>query len=137
MNSTTSIMLRSFRYALARHGREVTLTSLRAGATGRGNYIAAEGRRDNDSANYDLTVLQNSDSTAMIGSGTAKFKTIVLVCLLCDLPLVEQQRKVPCQGWIITGRFDDDTEQEEQYSITEVESAMDGQVRKLTCSRKI
>lgn len=129
-------MLRNFRYALSRHGREVTLTSLRAGASGRGNYVAAEGNRDNDSANYDLTVLQGTGDDASIGMGTGKLETIVLSCLLCDLPLVEQQRKIPCQGWIITMQSDDDTDAEEQFSITDAERAVDGQVRRLTCVRK-
>ena len=129
-------MLRNFRYALSRHGREVTLTSLRAGATGRGNYVAAEGNRDGDSANYDLTVLQGTGDNTMAGMGTGTMETIVLSCLLCDLPLVEQQRKVPCKGWIITMALDDDTEQEEQFSITDAERAVDGQVRRLTCVRK-
>lgn len=137
MNPTTSILLRNFRMVLARHGRDVTLTSLRAGATGRGNYIPAEGRRDNDAANYEgLRVLQAPSDEVDIGTGTGDLETIVLSCLLCDLPLVEQQRKVPCRGWIITGKFDDDTEQEQMFSVTDAERAVDGQVRKLTCTRK-
>lgn len=136
MNGTTAILLRNIRFAIARHGRDVTLTSLRAGATGRGNYIAAEGRRDNDLASYALRVLLAPSDEVGIGNGTGDAETMVVSCMLSDLPLVEQQRKVPCKGWIITGRFDDATEQEEQFSIVDADRAADGQVRKLTLVRK-